>query len=212
MRELRLGAPIVVATDHDRVADAVEPLGVEVVLTPATCRSGTERVATVAALPPFRRFPVILNVQGDEPFVAQEAVRGALERVQMGDPIGTAGTPLDAGALLDRNRVKVMVSGRGRALRFTRMLAAGDLRGPGVEVLQHVGVYAYTRAALMRWVSLPAVTEEIAQGLEQLRPLAHGIPIGVARVRGPAVPGVDTEEDLARAEAYLMRYTEGAVR
>src|SRR5438105_15581373 len=75
-----------------------------------------------------------------------------------------------------------------------------------VRYRQHVGVYAYTREALERWVRLPPVPEERWERLEQLRPLLHGLPIGVALCSGPAAPGVDTADDLRYAEARLTRH------
>jgi len=75
-----------------------------------------------------------------------------------------------------------------------------------VRYHQHVGVYAYTRDALERWVRLPPVPEERWERLEQLRPLLHGLPIGVAVCAGPAAPGVDTPDDLRYAEARLTRH------
>jgi 3-deoxy-manno-octulosonate cytidylyltransferase (CMP-KDO synthetase) len=198
--ELDLDMRVVVASDDQRVLEAVAPLGVEGVLTDAGIGSGTERAAAVAALPAYCGGQMVLNVQGDEPFFPLEAALGAVERVRGGEPIGTAAAPLGEGEALDPNRVKVVVDGAGRALRFSRRLPASAAWTCDVDVLHHVGVYAYERRALERWVKLPPAPEELAEGLEQLRPLAHGIPVGVARIAGPVPPGVDTEADLIAAE------------
>lgn len=201
-----LDAPIVVASDDARVLAAVEPLrsrGVEPVPTGAAHASGTERVAEVIRMLRYRGAAIVLNVQGDEPFVTAEMLRGAIARVAGGDPIGTAAAPLTSDALGDPHQVKVVVDGDGRALRFSRTYPGSAGWGCDVTVLRHLGVYAYTRDALLRWVSLPPVGREREEGLEQLRPLAYGIPIGVARVAAPAAPGIDTEADLQRAEAVL---------
>jgi 3-deoxy-manno-octulosonate cytidylyltransferase (CMP-KDO synthetase) len=197
---------LVVATDARAVARAVERAGVEAVLTSSDHESGTERVSEVVASKSFRDFDLILNVQGDEPLVARAALAGAVARVQGGDPIGTAAGALDPALARDPNRVKVVTDPRGRAVYFSRAPIPFDRDGTGEVVYhQHVGVYAYTREALERWVRLPSVPEERWERLEQLRPLLHGIPIGVALFAEPAAPGVDTAEDLRYVEAALTR-------
>jgi 3-deoxy-manno-octulosonate cytidylyltransferase (CMP-KDO synthetase) len=198
---------VVVATDAGEIAAVVARAGYEAVLTSPEHQSGTERVAEVVANKPFKGFEVVLNVQGDEPLIAADALRGAVARVQgAGDPIGTAAGALDGALAGDPNRVKVVVDARGRAVYFSRAAIPFDRDGAGAVVyLQHVGVYAYTRDALERWVRLPSVPQERWERLEQLRPLLHGIPIGVALFTGPAAPGVDTAEDLQYAETRLTR-------
>jgi 3-deoxy-manno-octulosonate cytidylyltransferase (CMP-KDO synthetase) len=201
--EFDVAAAVVVATDHRAVARAVADLPVAAVLTPLSCRSGTERAAAVARMPAYARADVVLNLQGDEPYVSREAVVGALDRVRAGDEIGTAAGPLAAESWRDPNRVKVAVDGRGRAVRFFRTPAASGCPHPH-PVFHHVGVYAYSRTALLRWVALPPVSEEQTQMLEQWRPLAHGMTIGVALLPETPPPGVDTAADLERMEQLLM--------
>ncbi len=210
--ELGVAQQVVVATDDQRVVEAVAPLGVEGIVTDAELRSGTERVAAVAGMPGFARFDAVLNVQGDEPFFQVEAAEGAIERVLRGDRIGTAAAPLAKEHVANVNRVKVVVDGNGHALRFSRRLPASGAWACEVEVRHHVGIYAYERRALLRWAALPEVAEERADGLEQVRPLAHGIPIGVARIDTPAPPSVDTEEDLVAAERYADTMSQRAGR
>ncbi len=200
--QLGLGGTVVVATDDERVVEAVAPLGIEGVMTDPRHRSGTERAAAVARLAPFADADVVLNVQGDEPFFPAEAALGALERVRLGDPIGTSGAPLADRDVTNPNRVKVVVDQAGRALRFARVLRRSEARAGQVEVLHHIGIYAYSREALLRWSSLEPVPAERVDDLEQQRPLAYGMPIGVARVAVPVRGGIDTEEDLADAENY----------
>ena len=198
---------VVVATDAREVAAVVERIGCEAILTSPEHQSGTERVAEVAANKSFSAFDVVLNVQGDEPLVDRAALHGAVARVRAGDPIGTAAAELDPALARDPNRVKVVTDPRGRALYFSRAPIPYDRDGSGDVIYhQHVGVYAYTREALERWVRLPPVPEERWERLEQLRPLLHGLPIGVALCAGPAAPGVDTAEDLRYAEAQLSRH------
>jgi 3-deoxy-manno-octulosonate cytidylyltransferase (CMP-KDO synthetase) len=198
---------VVVATDAAEVARAVAAAGYEVVLTSEQCGSGTERCAEVVANDEFKGFDFILNIQGDEPLVARGALVGAMARVRGGDPIGTAAGPLEAAHVADPARVKVVVDARGRAVYFSRAPIPFDRDGTGtVRYRQHIGVYAYTRDALTRWVQLPEVPEERWERLEQLRPLLHGVVIGVADVPDPPARGVDTPEDLAWATTVLTRH------
>ena len=96
----------------------------------------------------------------------------------------------------------MVVDQAGRALQFARVLHRSEARAGQVEVLHHIGIYAYSREALLRWSSLEPVPAERVDDLEQQRPLAYGMPIGVARVAVPVRGGIDTEEDLADAENY----------
>jgi 3-deoxy-manno-octulosonate cytidylyltransferase (CMP-KDO synthetase) len=197
---------LVVATDARDIAAVVQGAGFEAVLTSKDHESGTERVAEVVAKTEFRDFNFILNVQGDEPFVAAAGIRGALACLQRGEPLGTSAGSLDPALANDPSRVKVVVDARGRALYFSRAPIPFDREGRGDVVYhQHVGVYAYTREALQRWVKLPPVPEERWERLEQLRPLLHGIPMGVTLFEVPAAPGIDTPADLAWAEAEFTR-------
>ena len=197
---------VVVATDARVIADVVERAGFAAVLTSPRHTCGTERIAEVIDMKEFSDFNLFLNVQADEPLIAAEAVRGAVARVRGGDPIGTAAGALDPALASDPNRVKVVVGPTGRALYFSRAPIPFDRDGTGaVAYHQHVGVYAYTRDVLQRWVKLPPVPHEVWEGLEQLRPLLHGIAIGVALFDGPVAPGVDTAADLSWTERELNR-------
>lgn len=201
---------LVVATDAREIAAVVSDAGFEAVMTSPDHTSGTERVAEVIAKSAFSTFNFILNVQGDEPFVAAAAVRGALACLERGDPLGTAAGSLDPALVNDPSRVKVVVDKRGRAVYFSRAPIPFDRDGTGTVVYhQHVGVYAYTRDALERWVRLPPVPQEQWERLEQLRPLLHGIPMGVTLFDGAAAPGIDTPADLQWAEAEITRHLGG---
>lgn len=210
--EARFADRVVVATDHPAVAEAVSGLAVDAVLTDPAHSCGTERVAEVAELAAYAWADVILNVQGDEPFVPASGVRAVTALVESGHPIGTLGATLMPSAALDPNRVKVVVDGDGRALRFARALPASVAWGCDVTVLQHVGLYAYTRRALRRWAAAAPGVEERAERLEQLRPLQVGIPIAVARLEETAPHGIDTERDLDEAERLLAAVSERAER
>ena len=197
---------LVVATDAAEIAEVVRHAGFEAVLTSAAHESGTERVAEVVSRKEYAGYDLILNVQGDEPLVAEAAIHGTLARLTQGDPIGTAAGVLDPESASDPDRVKVVIAPGGRAIYFSRAPVPFDRDGAGDVVYhQHIGVYGYARSALERWVRLPPVPEERWERLEQLRPLLHGIPIGVALIDEAPAPGVDTAADLERAEQALAR-------
>ncbi|MBM4188200.1 MAG: 3-deoxy-manno-octulosonate cytidylyltransferase [Gemmatimonadetes bacterium] len=198
---IRVADEVIVATDAPDIQQAVERAGGRAVLTAASHQSGTDRVAEVARRPDCRRFDVVLNVQGDEPFVSAEAALGAVGRVEQGDQVGTAAVALAEDRAGDPNRVKVVFDGRGRAWYFSRARIphpGNPEAHPGYW--QHVGIYAYRPAALQRWAEAPQSVLERAERLEQLRALELGLSIGVAAVEGEAVAGIDTADDLARAE------------
>lgn len=198
---------VVVATDAPEIAEVVEAAGFVAVLTDANHPSGTDRVAEVARQPRFALHELIVNVQGDEPFVARDAVAGAVDLVRAGHvPIGTAAAVADPVILARPDVVKVVTADDGRALYFSRapipfLREAADAAVQAPLVRQHVGVYAYTREALATWVALPPHPLERVERLEQLRPLAHGLAIGVAALAIPIDGGIDTEEDLHHAQA-----------
>lgn len=198
---------VVIATDHDEIAEAAAAAGAECVLTRGDHPSGTDRVAEVVALPEFAGVDAVVNVQGDEPFVSAEAVRGAVSLVTSGRfPLGTAAVHALPAILETPNVVKVVAADDGRALYFSRapipyLREAADAAQRDPLVRQHVGVYAYTPAALAAWVALPPHPLEQVERLEQLRPLAAGMAMGVAHVADAGAGGIDTEDDLARANA-----------
>jgi 3-deoxy-manno-octulosonate cytidylyltransferase (CMP-KDO synthetase) len=196
---------LVVATDSPMVAQVVERSQVRAVLTARAHLSGTDRVGEVAARSEYAGFDTVVNVQGDEPFLTREALAGALDRVAGGDDIGTAAAPLDPALAGDPARVKVVTDARGRALYFSRasiphLRETADL-APSLY-WQHLGIYACTRGALLRWSALDPSPAEAAERLEQLRALHHGLRIGVALLTEPVEPGIDTPDDLRRAEAH----------
>ena len=205
LRALALADRIIVATDSDEVAHVARGAGAECVLTDPRHLSGTDRVAEVASQREFAGYDVIVNVQGDEPFLSAEATRGAIDLVASGAfPLGTAAVRATPSILDAPDIVKVVRADDGRALYFSRagipfLRDGADRRERDGIVLQHLGIYAYTRAALAQWVALPAHPLERIERLEQLRPLAAGMSMGVA-VRDETAPrGIDTEEDLRLA-------------
>ena len=197
---------VVVATDSPEVADAARSAGAQVAMTRDDHPSGTDRVAEVANSPEFTGYDAFVNVQGDEPFIGADAVSGALSKVTSGKfPLGTAACRAGSEVLTNPDVVKVVTDTHGRALYFSRA-PIPFLRDPGDRatrdglVRQHLGIYAYTRDALNRWVALPPNALEISERLEQLRALADGLAMGVALVaQAPGALGIDTEEDLVAA-------------
>jgi 3-deoxy-manno-octulosonate cytidylyltransferase (CMP-KDO synthetase) len=200
---------VVIATDSSEVAQAAGSAGAQVAMTRADHPSGTERVAEVANAPEFLGYDAFVNVQGDEPFIGDDAVRGALSLVRTGQfPLGTAACHAGAEILSNPDVVKVVADSHGRALYFSRapipfLRDPRDARDAAARdglVRQHLGIYAYTREALNRWVSLPPHPLEISERLEQLRALADGLAMGVAVVaQAQDVRGIDTEDDLVAA-------------
>lgn len=215
--QMNVAEAVVVATDDESVASAVRAVGAECVMTSDEHTSGTERVAEVASQPRFRGFKTIVNVQGDEPFIGSGAVKGAADLVSTGRfPLGTAASRASTEILDTPSLVKVVVSQDGRAMYFSRapipyLRDQADAAKLAERTLQHIGVYAYSREALTEWVSLPPHPLEEIERLEQLRPLAAGLPIGVAVTNEAPASGIDTEEDLERANARWDAFMEGAV-
>ena len=198
---------VVVATDSEEIREAVGAHGGEVAMTSKDHVSGTHRVAEVARRPELASFHAIVNVQGDEPFVRPEAISGAAALVRSGRfPLATCATTAPAGILENPDVVKVVCGDDGRALYFSRapipfLRDRADQNIRNSRVRHHLGLYAYTRAALRQWVSLPVHDLERIERLEQLRPMAAGMAMGVHLVDAPPLGGVDTEEDLVRANA-----------
>jgi 3-deoxy-manno-octulosonate cytidylyltransferase (CMP-KDO synthetase) len=202
---------IVVATDSPEIRDTVVGFGGRCMLTDPGHASGTDRVAEVARAPRYAGYDVIVNVQGDEPFVRTNDLLAATELVaESGWPVGTVAAPIESAAELgDPAVVKVVRDDAGGALYFSRAAVpfvrdgdTGSAIADGDAFYRHVGLYVYRRTALLRWVELPEGRLERLERLEQLRPLAAGIRIGVAIVE-PGEGGIDTPADAARAERLL---------
>ncbi len=202
---------VVIATDSAEVAEHARAIGAEVVFTSSEHPSGTDRVAEVARGDSFRDYPFVVNVQGDEPFVDAGHLGAALALIRDQDwDVGTVAAPINAVAEWRAfSVVKVVRGDDGGALYFSRApiphprdAEPAAIRFSGGPYLRHLGIYAYRAEALQRWVALPEGELERIERLEQLRPLAAGIRIGVAVVAS-APAGVDTLEDAERAESLL---------
>jgi 3-deoxy-manno-octulosonate cytidylyltransferase (CMP-KDO synthetase) len=200
--EASLVSRVVVVTDHEAIASAVRAAGVEAVMTPAELRSGTDRIAWFAKSLPGN--PVVLNVQGDEPF-APPAMIDAAARPLIDDPSVVAGTvaaPVtDEADLRNPAVVKVALALNGDALYFSRSPIPFNRDGGPCAVYRHFGVYAYRKDFLLQIASWEPTPLETAEKLEQLRILEHGMKIRVAVGDFESV-SVDTPEDLARARKF----------
>jgi 3-deoxy-manno-octulosonate cytidylyltransferase (CMP-KDO synthetase) len=198
--------PVIVAAAEREIADAVERAGGRAVLTDPELPSGSDRVfAALQAIDPRQTHDIVVNLQGDLPALDPTYIRAVVDVLApTGADIATLAAEIDNDADYDNPAVvKPVVAWdttgeRGRALYFTRARApSGD--GP---LFHHVGIFAYTREALTRFVKLSPSPLEQREKLEQLRALEAGMTIAIARV--PAVPlSVDTPEDLRRARALL---------
>jgi len=205
-------AEVIVATDSERVADAVRAFGGRVEMTSATHRSGSDRVAEVAARIDAS---IVVNVQGDEPLVAPAAIDQVIAPL-LADPsiaIATLARRIEREAdYTDSAVVKVVVGVGGRALYFSRS-PIPHVRGSaapvaGAVVRKHIGLYVYRRQALLAFSRLDPTPLERAESLEQLRALEHGMRIMVVDTDYDSI-GVDTPEDLERVRQLAAAAREG---
>jgi 3-deoxy-manno-octulosonate cytidylyltransferase (CMP-KDO synthetase) len=200
-------AQVIVATDDDRIMKAVEAFGGEARMTRSDHRTGTERVAEVAA---HTQGDVYVNVQGDEPLLdpvaVDTAVSSLLEEPQA--QISTVATPVKTAAdIMDPNVVKTVLDFDGNALYFSRAPIPW-VRDSASKVharhLKHLGLYVFQREALLEYPTLPQGELERVEQLEQLRWMENGWKIRVAEVEHDAV-SVDVPEDVTRVEKLLQK-------
>ena len=197
-------AEVVVATEDARIAEVVTAAGVRAELTRPDHPSGTDRVAEVAGRLPGDARSVVVNVQVDEPLVQPAALAAlvaafedaAVEMATLVRPLAEQERPL-------LQVVKAVVDVRGDALYFSRADLPVSRDGAPVQRWAHLGLYGYRRGTLSRLARLPPTPLERAESLEQLRALEYGIRIRCVRTEARSL-GVDTPEDLARAEALLQ--------
>jgi len=204
-------AEVVVATDDERIATALEPLGVEVCMTSEQHTSGTDRLAECAALRGWQDDRIVVNLQGDEPLAPPSAIRAAAQAlVDTGARLATLAQPItSAEELFDPNCVKLVRDDRGLALYFSRApipwhrdaFAKDRAALPETGTwLRHIGLYAYRVADLRAFAAMPPSLLESVESLEQLRVMQAGWRIAVALSPEPFPAGVDTAEDLQRVD------------
>lgn len=195
---------VFVATDDERIAEAVRACGHEAIMTRSDHVCGSDRL--VEALGKLGEQPeIVVNIQGDEPLIDPLTIERAVSALTTSDadwstlcyPI----TPEEAG---DPNKVKVVFDNKMMALYFSRSPVPYPRDGEKARYFGHIGLYCYRREALLRFASLKPAPLEEAEKLEQLRALENGMSIVCVEVPS-AAPGIDTPEDLARAEEILAR-------
>ena len=202
-RRARTVDTVIVATDDDRIAAAVDAFGGTAVMTRSDHATGTDRLAEVAAALDSE---IVVNVQGDEPQIAPEAIDAAVTRLleTPADQMSTLRRRIeDPADLANPSVVKVVVDGAGYALYFTR--AAVPFTRPGHHAppaWRHLGLYVYRREFLLTIARLPETPLERSEGLEQLRVLEHGFRISTAETTFDTI-GVDTPEDLERVRKAM---------
>lgn len=201
VRSSPLLSDVIVATDSEEILDICRQNNWKAQMTSATHRSGTERVHEVSNR---ETAEIYINVQGDEPLTRPEHIATLLQVMRNPEAqVGTLMTPAAEIDIPNPNAVKVVTDLNGRALYFSRATIPFDRDGAQPRYLKHLGFYAYRKAALDRFVTLPESLLEKSERLEQLRFLENGIPIDVGETPYDSV-GVDTEEDLHRV-MQIMR-------
>jgi 3-deoxy-manno-octulosonate cytidylyltransferase (CMP-KDO synthetase) len=199
---------VLVATDDERVSSALKELGAQAVLTRSDHRSGTERVAEVAAT--RHDVEIFVNVQGDEPLIEPAAIDQAVQalRDEPETNVATLAVPIANPAdIMDPNVVKVVLDFDGNALYFSRAPIpwVRDRGGPvHARHLKHLGLYVFRREALLDFPTFPQGDLERIEQLEQLRWLENGYRIRVVETEYDSI-GVDVPEDVARVEQILAR-------
>lgn len=203
---------VYVATDDDRIKDTVEGFGGKAIMTSPNHKSGTDRIEE-AVEKIGGDFDVVINIQGDEPFIHESQIKELCACFDDADTqIATLGKPFTAEmgmeALENPNSPKIVVDNRDYAMYFSRSVIP-YIRNTRREewigqfpYLKHIGLYAYRRDVLRQVTQLPQSSLEIAESLEQLRWLQNGYKIKVGLTDVETV-GIDTPEDLQRAETYL---------
>jgi 3-deoxy-manno-octulosonate cytidylyltransferase (CMP-KDO synthetase) len=193
---------VLVATDDARIAEACSRFGARAVMTSPGHATGTDRLAEASR---GLSDAIVVNVQGDEPLIEGFVIDAAVAALEEAPeaPIATVVHRAEPDALADPNRVKVVLDRHGFALYFSRAPIPHARGGEAAPVWQHVGLYAYRRAFLERYVALPPTPLERAEQLEQLRALEHGHRIRAAVVEGWRSVPVDVPADVARVEALL---------
>ena len=216
-RALQSGAAeVIIATDDQRIADEVERFGGRSMLTSSEHQSGTERLAEVVEQLALSEDPVVVNVQGDEPFIPPEIIRQVADNLanQRVAPMATLAVPMaTSDEVFNPNAVKVVCDSAGYALYFSRapipynreqFKSLNDQQPEQVDgYMRHIGIYAYRADFIKRYVAWSESPLERIESLEQLRVLWHGEKIHVAEAIMPPAAGIDTPEDLEQARQRI---------
>ena len=208
---------IIIATDHAPIVAAAREHDFQACMTRADHASGTDRIAEVAAQQGWTDETIVVNVQGDEPLIPPPLIRAVAQHLHDHPEcaIATACHPIhDEASMRNPNIVKAVLDKHGNALYFSRApipwprdaYAQGQPLPQSIEVLRHVGIYAYRAAFLHAYGRLTPAPIEQAESLEQLRALYHGYKIGVAKTDQAPPSGVDTEQDLEIARRLFTDF------
>ena len=202
VRRSPLLADVIIATDSEEIMSVCRAHNWNAQMTLSQHRSGTERVHEISCRVDAN---IYINVQGDEPLVRSEQIASLLSVMENpAAQVGTLMTPAAETDVANPNAVKVVADLAGRALYFSRATIPFDRDTTHPPYFKHLGLYAYRKPALDRFVALPESLLERAERLEQLRFLENGIPLFIAETPHDSI-GVDTEEDLQRVIAILKR-------
>ncbi|MDG2461055.1 MAG: 3-deoxy-manno-octulosonate cytidylyltransferase [Luminiphilus sp.] len=206
-RAMQAGADrVLIATDHERIADEMTARGADVVMTDPEHASGTDRLAEVADKLALRADQIVVNLQGDEPLMPVANIQhvAAMLSERPGADMATLMEPLDHAHAQLPSVVKVVASNSGRAMYFSRSpIPAQRDNSPPAPMCRHVGLYAYRAGFLAQFVSWEPSQIEASESLEQLRALAYDAHIQIDLAPEPVPAGVDTEEDLAAIRRLL---------
>ncbi|MGB4247560.1 MAG: 3-deoxy-manno-octulosonate cytidylyltransferase [Pseudohongiellaceae bacterium] len=206
---------VYIATDDERIRDAAGKFTDNVCMTLSTHQSGTDRIQEVAAQLGLASDEIVVNVQGDEPLIPPQAINQVAINLQKNTDAGIASLFEDIeheDEFRNPNAVKVVTDLQGYALYFSRApipwrtaeVTTGAATAAGVFGKRHIGIYAYRVATLNQYVTWPQVALEVAERLEQLRAMSHGVRIHMGRASEKMPGGVDTPEDLEAVRRYLL--------
>jgi len=195
-----------VATDDQRIFDAVQGFGGNVMMTDSSHRSGTDRIHEVATRLGLGEQEIVVNVQGDEPLIPPEAINQVARNLSGNPAAGIASlyeTVGEQAEIADPNAVKVVIDGDSHALYFSRSTIPYGSSVQAKNCLRHIGIYAYRVATLQQFVSWPPGQLEVQEKLEQLRALFNGVKIHMAPSCEKVPAGVDTDRDLQLVRKLL---------
>ncbi len=199
---------VAVATDDQRIAEAVQGFGGEVLMTDPGHRSGTDRLQEAACQMKLSEEDIVVNVQADEPLIPPSCINQVAHNLQVNSETGIATlceVITDQGEIADPNSVKVVFDTGGRALYFSRATIPHGASASAKNCHRHIGLYAYRVEVLNRYVQWPPASLELEEKLEQLRALSNGVAIHVAVSDCRIPPGVDTEKDLESVRHHLAK-------
>lgn len=191
---------ILVATDSREILEEAQTSGAEAVMTSEAHRCGTDRIAEALQGSDAQR---VVNVQGDEPFIDPKLIDAIFDALESGDEMVSAATAIEGEALADPSNVKVVLNANSYALYFSRSVIPYNRDAqPGVEYWWHLGIYGYQKEVLQRLTQLEPAPLEVAESLEQLRALHHGIAIKMITTDEKAL-AIDTPADLEAAREII---------